>query len=171
MKKIGFIVVITVFIIGSYSAAPITPVDADLCATGEKVIFSFKTTSSKTVSICAADDDSYIVYRFGTQNKIELEYPEDKTNSWEKFTFYHQNGDAGAMKEFGINWNGEYLFFNNGGYRYEIYFVKTWKEGGNIEERVGITVTHIITKNSSTIKGIPGSKKGDFSGLRHKLDG
>ena len=167
MKRIGFAVVIAVFIICSYSAVSI--VDADLCAADEKLVLSFKTTNSKTVSICTAKDESYIVYRIGTQNKVELEYPENKAGSWEKFNFYHQKGDAGTIEKFGVNWYGEYLFFTNGGYRYEIYTVQTWKEEGKPEERIGITVTHVVTHNSTTIKGIPSSKKGDFSGIRNKL--
>ena len=45
-----------------------------LSAEGEKVLFGFQVAdSNKIISICMADDESYIVYRFGTRDKIELQ--------------------------------------------------------------------------------------------------
>ena len=169
MKKIWLGIAIVLLIITGFSASPAKKVNDDLCADNEKVIFSFKTTSSKTISICAAKDESYLVYRFGTKNKVELEFPESKAGSWEKFTFYHQRGDGGTMEDYGVNWYGEYLFFINGASRYEIYNVQTYNRSGETEEKVGITVTHITSKKDTVIKGVPGSRKGDLSVLRDKV--
>ena len=169
MKKIGFGIAIALLILSCFSAAPAKTVDDNLCAANEKVIFSFKTTNSKTVSICTAKDDSYIVYRFGTKNKVELEFPENKADSWEKFIFYHQRGDASTMEQSGVNWYGEYLFFTNSGYKYEIYNVSSVKANGETEEKVGINVTQLSTNKVTDIKGIPSSRKGDLSALAYIL--
>jgi hypothetical protein len=62
--------------------------DDELCTVDENVIFSFLTDNlQKTVSVCMAKDQSYIVYRCGTKDNVELEYPGDKTNSWFNFTY------------------------------------------------------------------------------------
>ena len=55
---------------------------------GEKLVFSFRIENGKTLSVCTSENPSYIVYRFGARDNIELEFPEDKENSWDKFAYY-----------------------------------------------------------------------------------
>ncbi|MGZ3692619.1 MAG: hypothetical protein ACXVAX_14010 [Pseudobdellovibrio sp.] len=67
---------------------------AHLCAQGEKVYFNCQTAKdSKTISVCGSPDLSkkrgYLKYRFGTPEKIELEFPSNKKNSLQKFYFAH----------------------------------------------------------------------------------
>lgn len=89
-----------------------------LCMENEDVIISFKTDTMKIMSICVSKDEKYIVYRYGTKGKIELEYPYDKINSWKcfKYSYYFRGG--GANNE-GLDL--VYLSFTNGGYTYTIY--------------------------------------------------
>ena len=46
-----------------------------LCREGETNLFSFNTASGKTVSVCVGQNSRYLVYRFGTPNQTELQYP------------------------------------------------------------------------------------------------
>ena len=63
-----------------------------LCKKEEKVIFNCTIKSSrKIVSVCSSLDldkpDSYMMYRFGKPEKVELEFPDSKINSFEKFYY------------------------------------------------------------------------------------
>jgi hypothetical protein len=77
-------------------------------------LFSFKLASSpKTLSVCVSKTQpDYIVYRFGTKDKIKLEFPENKADSWSKFTYSYYLRGGGAENE-GMDLN--YLSFENGG--------------------------------------------------------
>ena len=86
--------------------------DDQLCTADENVLFSFQAKNSqKVASICESKDQSYIVYRYGTKDNIELEYPEVKTNSLGYFTYY----DSPASNDLTSR-----LSFENGGYLYTI---------------------------------------------------
>jgi hypothetical protein len=56
---------------------------------GETTLFSFVTASGKTALLCEGPKDAYLVYRFGTAAKTELQYPSVlDANSWQKFTYW-----------------------------------------------------------------------------------
>lgn len=71
--------------------------DERLCGSNVEVLFSFKTKdTNKVLSICLPKQEpTYIVYRYGTRDSIELEFPQDKKDSWNKFTYsyYLRGGD------------------------------------------------------------------------------
>jgi hypothetical protein len=109
-----------------------------LCTTKEEVIISFQVKkSAKMASVCKGDAASYLVYRFGTPQKIELQYPQKlDASSWDKFRFegYHRGG---GKQNAGMDLYS--LSFNIGEYEYEI--AQTW----HAEEdayRLGIDVRH-----------------------------
>jgi hypothetical protein len=54
----------------------------------EELLFSFRLVNSKkTVCLCKDKEGKYLVYRFGTSKKIELEYPKRlDASSWKAFT-------------------------------------------------------------------------------------
>lgn len=62
-----------------------------LCAKNEKAFFSCMTKKRKLASVCGSSDLSktggYLVYRFGTSEKVELEFPKSKEGSAAKFLF------------------------------------------------------------------------------------
>src|SRR2546423_917858 len=65
-----------------------------LCARGERIIFSCPVKRpSKIVSLCASKDltgdHGYLQYRFGLPNKVELEFPKDRTGTQQKFQYTH----------------------------------------------------------------------------------
>ena len=89
-----------------------------LCAEGEAIILSFKLSSKdKYASLCKGAAESYLVYRFGTPAKTELQYPETlDNNSWNKFCFFGYSRGGGiendAMGDYSIsfiNQNTKYI--------------------------------------------------------------
>lgn len=93
-----------------------------LCKRGEEIVFAFQLDNRKWVSVCQDKGEKYIAYRFGTQKKIELQYPAIlDTSSWQQFSF---NGyDRGGGKKNAAMYYG-LLSFKNNGALYEIY--DTW---------------------------------------------
>lgn len=120
----------------------------------EEVLISFKMANSNKIVTVATSTrkPDYIVYRFGQKNKIELEYPKDLSNSWEKFTysFYFRGGGA---ENSGIDIN--YLSFTNKDYTYTIY--------QESESEEGLTQVGIRVINNKTNKEV--DLKGDYSSL------
>lgn len=88
-----------------------------LCHNSEQTIFSCTTNkSSKLISVCASSaldkKDSYIQYRFGTRDKIELQFPAKKNNSIPQFKFDHY---------FRYQVDRTELSFSTGPYRYAVF--------------------------------------------------
>lgn len=128
----------------------------------EIVVFSFKTHANKTVSISigAVDSIEYIVYRFGTDSAIELEYPGTKSGSFAKFTYsYYMRG--GEKENEGIDLN--YLEFCNNDYVYTLYQEYSAVDNTN---QVGIKIRNEKTGKQSTLKGNPQTLQGSLIDLR-----
>jgi hypothetical protein len=107
---------------------------------GETKIFSFKTAGGKTAVLCEGPKGSYLVYRFGTVTKVELQYPTVLTaNSWRKFTYFSYHRMATPVAE-------RYrLSFSNGGNEYTLFDMTeavTTKSGDEDYAReVGVSIT------------------------------
>jgi len=87
-----------------------------LCAKNERVIFSCPIKRpAKIVSLCAAkdlaSDRGYLQYRFGLPEKIELEFPKERSGSQKKFQYSHYFRAQVDMTEIG---------FSIDGYQYQI---------------------------------------------------
>ena len=136
--------------------------DEDLCADGEYVLLSFKSEDFlKSVSVCVSEtNDDYIVYRFGNKDKIELEFPEDRTDSWNKFNYSYYLRGGGADNE-GLDLN--YLSFENSGNTYEIY--QEYYASSNTTN-IGIKITDISTNEEIEVRGLSDSIKGSLIYLR-----
>ena len=95
-----------------------------LCQPTEVAYFSCHTTSGKQIALCGSPlkreakdteqfrhGNGYLQYRFGTKQRIEKLYPEDKRASLEKFTggYFLPAGAASAS-----------LSFLAGGYTYSV---------------------------------------------------
>lgn len=135
----------------------------NFCTDNEEVLFSFKLENSpKTVSVCVSNTQSdYIVYRFGTKDKVELEFPANKADSWSKFIYSYYLRGGGAENE-GMDLN--YLSFENGGYEYQIFQEYTAKD--NVTN-VGIKIIDKATnKETDIIKGLSNSIEGSLINLR-----
>lgn len=138
-----------------------TTYDNCLCRKNEKVILSFNIDKSgKTLSLCVSDEQDYIVYRFGTTENIELEYPSDKKDSWNKFTYsYYLRG--GGKENDGLDLN--YLQFEIGNYLYKVY-----EEYSANDDRtdVGVKIVNETNNNEIDIAGDYKNKIGSLIYLR-----
>jgi hypothetical protein len=118
--------------------------DDFLCLDSESLVMSFKTeNSSKTVSVCTVEGiEPYIVYRFGTQDNIELEY---KAATPGQMTYESDTE--------------HYLTFTNQGYEYSIYQIY---DAGSGETRFGITVRELSSDKVTEIMGAKESLTGNL---------
>jgi hypothetical protein len=115
-----------------------------LCAKSEQVIFScatkrsgtaFATAPFKIISLCAARDlgkeRGYLQYRYGLPGKIELEFPESRTETQQRFQYTHYMRYQVDLTE--IN-------FQIDGYQYQIFDDYNGEEKPPISTR-GVSVT------------------------------
>ena len=87
-----------------------------LCARNERIIFSCPVKRpAKIVSLCASKDltseRGYLQYRFGVPAKIELEFPQSRTGTQQKFQYTHYFRAQVDLTE---------ISFSSNGYEYQI---------------------------------------------------
>lgn len=107
-----------------------------LCLQSESVVFSFQESKSKKLAaICKGKDSAYLVYRFGTTEKVELQFPNLlNENSWRKFE-YSGRRRGGGKQNAGF---GDYtLSFKNGPAEY--YVFQEWNDEDS-SYSIGISV-------------------------------
>ena len=136
-----------------------------LCRDDETLIFGFKTKINKSVSICVSRDGKYIVYRFGTKNKIELEYPKDKDNSWKlfRYDFYFRGG--------GKNNSGQdlnFLSFINDNIKYRIYSEYSAEDGKTL---IGVKLIDLKSNKQVNIPGELQTRRGSLVDFRFDYPG
>lgn len=127
----------------------------------ENLILTFQTENRKILTICMDKNEGYIVYRFGTSEKVEMEYPENKDkSSFEKFEYsYWLRG--GGIKNAGIDLN--YLVFSINKFKYVVYHTY-FAEGNKLN--TGIKVINTQTNRITDFKGIYRTRKGTLSDFR-----
>lgn len=107
---------------GKYKIKSAGLVDAntssDYVLDNETTIFAFKTKNGKKLVIAKDTSDQYLIYRFGTPDKIELEYPSHKKSSWEKFHFSIHSNKKILLN---IGNTSRYLYFKRDHYQYVVY--------------------------------------------------
>ena len=84
----------------------------------EKLVYQLKMKNGKQLSVCIDKDEKYIVYRYGSKNKIELEYPKEKDlSSFQKFE-YSESKRGGGMQNAAMELTC--LSFTNNGIKYVV---------------------------------------------------
>ena len=126
----------------------------------EEEIFSFRTFNQKRMSICLDKQNQYLIYRFGTENNIELEYPKDKLKSFDLFQYNYYLRGGGIQNE-GTDENR--LIFNNGNYQYIIYD-DFYARGES--SFYAIKIINFQNQNPFVIRVEPSSVKGSLISLR-----
>lgn len=132
----------------------------------EVLVFSFSTAKGKKVVVARDKDYGYIIYRFGTDKKIEMEYPKEKNkSSWKKFTYAHYHRGGGKANA-GLEIDN--LIFYNAGYKYVIYHDYSAGDDENPEEmKTGIVVEKGDTgKEITNIRANENTVKGGWYDLR-----
>lgn len=126
----------------------------------EVELYSFRTFEGKKLSICKDTLDDYLIYRYGTEEKVELEFPKDKSKSWDLFRYNYYLRGGGIQNE-GMDENN--LSFTIGKYEYKIY--DNYYSRGELYE-TGIVVFDAENYVEKTFKGEIDSKKGSLMSLR-----
>lgn len=128
----------------------------------EKLVYQLKMKNGKQLSVCIDKDEKYIVYRYGSKNKIELEYPKEKDfSSFQKFK-YSGWSRGGGIKNSAMEL--KYLAFTNNGIKYVVY--DTYFAEIN-KSNAGIKVIEFQNKITD-LKGLKKSAKGNLSNLKDK---
>lgn len=129
---------------------------------GETTVFAFVTRSGKAVSLCQGPKAAYLVYRFGTAARVELQYPALlDASSWRKFTYFRYmrgGGVANAGEE--IN----QLSFKNGGAEY-VLLDETHAELNKAKEEVyprGVSVAVTVSGKEVAIDGNADTARGNL---------
>ncbi|WP_298117315.1 hypothetical protein [Flavobacterium sp.] len=152
MKKIVFLFFITISI--NFASSQ------NYVLQNEILVFGFETQNGKKMVLAKDKNDAYIIYRFGTKNKIELEFPSKNEDSWKKFeySFYLRGG---GIENEGMDLN--YVKFSNGEYKYLIY--DTYYSINN-EKLLGIKITNLKSGEITDIVGKKGTRKGTLIDFR-----
>ncbi|QNN43719.1 hypothetical protein [Pedobacter roseus] len=132
----------------------------NLILPGEEVLFSFETRNGKKLTLNKSKADNNIVYRFGTKDKVELEFQGKSKSSRKdfKYSFYMRGG--GVQNE-GMDLN--YVYFSNNGFKYVVY--ETYEAVGNKQE-IGVKIINLKTQKTTDIKGDLKTRKGTLTDFR-----
>ena len=154
MKKILLLFLISFFTKNIFAQGYILP--------NEKVVFSFTTKNGKKMVLAKEKKNKYLIYRFGTSEKIELEYPKIKNKqSWDNFSFSSYMRGGGPQNS-GMELNGLHFEIDNFEYSlYQNYYAET-----NVNE-VGLRLTNLKTMKIVDIKGKYKSLKGNLYDFRN----
>ncbi|MCX8525839.1 hypothetical protein OF897_18135 [Chryseobacterium formosus] len=116
----------------------------------EEIIYSFETKNGKKMSLVKDKNNKYIQYRFGTKNKVEMEFPAERTKeSWKKF-HYNSYWRGGGIQNAGMEIDN--LSFNNNGYDYLLF--RTYHAEGEV-----YTAGIIIKDKKGKVTRIKGNYK------------
>lgn len=156
-----FICLDVAHVLGDYAAIEIPDLttanykqtyNSNLCLPTENLVIRFDMKDSdKTLAVCMDKEKKYLVYRFGTKDKIEFEYPENKEKSFDNFTYLHQDNAGEDQSE-----TLDTLAFQNGDYEYVVYQRLALQN-----TYVGVKINTLSTKkemdrqgDASTIAGV-----------------
>jgi hypothetical protein len=136
--------------------------DKNLCMENENLLISFaENNGAKTVSVSISKDQSdYIVFRIGTTDKIEFEFPIDKNDSWNQFMYSYYFRGGGIANE-GVDLNN--LSFRCGDNIYKLY---QEYDSMSSSTNVGIEITDTVKNDIIDIKGLSDSIEGSLTPLR-----
>ncbi len=149
MKKLPILIVLLLFSGICFGQDYLLP--------NEEVVFSFETNKGKKMVLAKEKENEYLIYRFGTEKKIELEYPQEKNKeSWDKFTYYYYHRPGGPENEAMYLTN---VSFIKEGYEYSIYSQIYMLEDRD-DYGTGILITNTKTDKRTIVEGIYESVEG-----------
>lgn len=138
----------------------ILPEMAEYIKPSEELIYAFDMEDGLHLSLAKASDDSYLVYRYGTQEDIQLEFPKDLSKSWSSFTYSHYLKGGGLENE-GLEEN--LLRFNIGDLAYTVQDVYYAPEDWYYP---ALSISNESTGEEVELRGRPKSMKGSLIRLR-----
>ena len=125
---------------------------ANLCRANENIIFHCDLKEGrKIISVCASADLSvatgYLQFRLGTQEKIEMQFPDKLSGSRDKFAtrFYFRppQGDKPLLT------SQNHLLFETARLQYRLFYESTGSEKGDFSEIAGLEITGASKLNYS----------------------
>ncbi len=125
----------------------------------EKLVMSFNTANGKRMVLAVDTANKYLVYRYGTRKRVELEYPADMDNSFKKLRLFHYMRGGGVQNDAE---DLKQLQFTINGVTYKLY--DNWYAVGNRSE-CGIVIPGTRMAHTVTIKAIARTKKGGLESL------
>ena len=127
---------------------------------GEETVFSFRTKSGKQAALVYSRSGDYLLYRFGTAQRIELEYPARRAESRRLFKHSAYERGGGIQNE---GMHLDYVYFSNDGYQYVLY--QTYYARGN-QSAIGVKLTNGAAGKTTNIRGILKSQQGSLGFFR-----
>ena len=120
----------------------------------EEIVYYFQTKNNKKMFLIKDKNDAYIQYRFGTKDKIGMEFPKERTKeNWKKFQ-YNSYWRGGGKENAGMEIDNIQFTINDYTYLiFRTYFAE------NEKNSAGIIITDSkgketrINGNSKTITG------------------
>ncbi|NLC18197.1 MAG: hypothetical protein GX757_03070 [Clostridiales bacterium] len=128
----------------------------------EEIIISFSIADSdKLAALCVSKEEpSYIAFRLGRSENVEFEFPDNLTDSWNKFIYsYYLRG--GGIENEGLDLN--YLRFEYNGTEYQLF--QEYSAESDATD-VGIRTIDSSTNNETVLRASEDSIKGDLRELR-----
>ncbi len=133
--------------------------EEDFIKINEKLVMEFNTLSGKRLVIAADKNGKYIVYRFGTQDHVELQFPNDLNHSYTAFKMSTETQEKKAPPS-GFSYTQ--IHFSNGGFTYNIF--NQFEENGNIVKS-GLIIEDLKSGKKSLIRADINSLKGSLDNL------
>jgi len=125
----------------------------------ESMVICFQTINGKKLMLAVDTVNKYLVYRYGTDKHIELEYPNDRHASYDKFKYFHYTRGGGPQND------GEEIYelhFMIDNFTYKVY--DDWHAIGWLYE-TGIVIENNKTHKKTIIKGKIKTKQGGLNYL------
>ena len=141
--------------------APVLSYSQNYLLSNEKIVFEFETMKGKLLVVAIDTTEEYLVYRFGTKENIEFEFPDDLSTSWDNFKFSWYLRGGGIQNE-GLDLN--YLYFDIKDFRYVVF----QEYSAHIQKtNSGIKVINQTTQKETIFKANPTTVKGSLSDFRY----
>lgn len=141
--------------------SPFFGIAQDYQQTNEDILFEFVTTEDKKLVIAMDQEQEYLVFRYGTMDNIELEYPASLENSWKSFNYsWYMRG--GGIQNLGMDIN--YLFFTHENQTY-VVFQEYYAQSQ--ETSYGLKIVDPEMEERQVFEAIPSSVNGSLTVFRN----
>jgi hypothetical protein len=131
----------------------------------ENIVFSFKTDKNKTMNLVMDKDEKYVAYRFGDEQKVELQFPEKLENTFDQFTYNYYMRGGGPSNE-GLDLN--YISFEGDTHKFIVFQEYSYNGPKDDDQSlsVGIRIINLSNNKETIIKGNPSTVKGSLIDFR-----
>lgn len=139
---------------------PLFGFSQDVLLDNETAVLDFLTEEGQRLTIYKDLEETYLVCRFESEDRLEFEFPKHKTNAWGKFLFsnYYRGG---GIENLAMDLNYLYFIFNNS--KYVVYEI--FRAENNYSE-YGLKVIDLDSEIIKNFKARRETVKGSLGALR-----